>query len=305
MVLIPRLSFPCLTSYIETVELPLRRIGRWGQSADEILRYGGFVGSVVERYKQLHRTMTAARQHIGLLEKSRRSVASGTIITADSLSGSKGRFSRNWHAPPGGLWGTLIVVNTLLPESRQLLPLAVGVACCEAVRRCGLPATIRWINDVLIEGRKVGGFLCESFHGEISQEEYCLLGFGINVNNENFPDELRDLASSLSLNLGAMVKFEDFACSFLASLTWNIGLLYYQEDRLLRQQTTEDENHPLLERWLELSDSVGRRVMYGFDVLSKPQYRAMVRGLDGDGGLRLVLEDGAEIVEHSGEIRYL
>jgi len=249
--------------------------------------------------------MLLAREQITIRERAGASVLSGTTIIADSLSGSRGRFARRWHAPPGGLWGALVVVNTLLPRSFRLLPMAAGVACCEAVHGYCPAAAIRWINDVLIGGRKVGGFLCESFVGERSGEEYCLIGFGINVNNESFPDELRDDAISLSLATGSAVDLGEFGYRFLAALRFNIGLVHFYEEQVLGEHVDEGAEHPLLLRWRELSDSIGRRVIYGFDVLSRPQYRAVVAGVDGEGGLCLTLPDGSRIVEHSGEIRYL
>ena len=63
--------------------------------------------------------------------------------------------------------------------------------------------------------------------------------------------------------------------------------------------------HLLLEQWLKLSDTIGRRVMYGFDVMTAPQYQADVLGLDATGGLILALDDGFVKTELSGEVRYL
>jgi BirA family transcriptional regulator, biotin operon repressor / biotin---[acetyl-CoA-carboxylase] ligase len=303
------ISPACLSTRLQCfrrdVELSSRRRGPLGRTADEIMRYGAFVGSFIEQHESLERAMQHARKRIGVLEREGRSVVSGSTIIAETLTGSRGRFARSWHAPPGGLWGTMVFVNTLLPHSFRLLPLAAGVACCEAVHHYCSTATIRWINDVLIEGRKVAGFLCESFVGERSGEDYCLVGFGINVNNEIFPPELRDHATSLSLSGAGSIDLGEFACRFLAALSFNIGLLYYHEGRLLRQDADAAAEHPLLVRWRELTDSIGRRVLYGFDVMSRPQYRAVVTGIADDGGLCLTLEDGSRIVEHSGEIRYL
>ncbi len=283
----------------------MRKRGPWEAAAEDALRYGRFVGSVIEQHERLGRTMDHARTLIAKQEASGRSVSSGTIIIADTVTNSRGRFSRDWHAPPGGLWGTVILVNTLLPPSFRLLPFTVGIACCEALRRIGLQADIRWVNDVLIGGRKVAGFLCESFISDRFHEEYCLLGFGINVNNTLFPEELRDYATSVSLEQGATADLDAFARTFFAALSFHVGLLVWYESRLLAEAVDESQLHPLLHSFLQLTDTVGRPVVYGFDVLAKPQYRAVVVGLTGDGGLRMVLEDGREIVEHSGEIRYL
>lgn len=297
-----------LKSYLKQNELPAR-LERWQEDqARLILGYGAFVGSVIVHHQTLDRTMPHARAHIEAQEEKGVSVVNGTVFLADSLSGSKGRFARVWHAPPGGLWGSIIYISTLLPKYRMLAPLAVGVACCEAMRANGAnDASIRWINDVLIGDRKVGGFLAENFSGPISGEDYCLLGFGINLNNEGFPDYLDQIATSLSLETGRTIDQERFTTCFLAKLSWNIGLLYWWEARELgRLYEDEDKSeHPLISSWKELSDTLGRRVLFGFDVQTEPQYEAVVKGITNDGGLRLELADGTETIEHSGEIRYL
>ena len=117
-----------LRQFILDHELPLRRRTN-GDRAATILQYGAFVGSVTEHHPSLERAMDRARAHIATMEEGNRSVASGTVIIADSLSGSRGRFARSWFAPVGGLWGCLIHANSLLPESRRFLSLATGVAC--------------------------------------------------------------------------------------------------------------------------------------------------------------------------------
>ena len=166
---------------------------------------------------------------------------------------------------------------------------------------------IRWINDVLIDGRKVGGFLAESFTGAVSREEYCLLGFGINLNNAAFPEELSATAVALGDHLGRTIDLDEFTCCFLAKLCWNIGLLYHHEAVALHDEPVHEQgvDHPLIRRWRELSDSIGKEERYGFDVMLHPQYQARVIDITGDGGLRLILDNGEEVVEHSGEIRYV
>lgn len=304
-----QLSSERLAAFIERVEVPARTGAGWaGPEARRILQYGAFAGSVIEQHQSLERTMVHARDHINRHEQQGRSVANGTLFTAATLTGSKGRFTRGWHAPAGGLWGCLVYISTLLPRYRLLAPLAVGVSCCEAVRASGAPdAVIRWINDVLINGFKVAGFLAENFTGPVSGEDYCLLGFGINVNNRDFPPELEQSATSLVLQAGQRVDLERFAYCFLAKLNWNLGLLYWQEQLELERfsDSGDEQDHPLIASWRELSDSIGRRVVFGFDVVTTPQYRATVRSINNDGGLRLLLEDGTEVVEYSGEIRYL
>jgi BirA family transcriptional regulator, biotin operon repressor / biotin---[acetyl-CoA-carboxylase] ligase len=290
--------------YVLDHELPLRR---WtdGNRAATILRYGAFVGSVIEHHTSLPRAMDRARAHIVNLEEGNRSVAGGTVVIADTLSSSRGRFDRSWHAPAGGLWGCLIHANTLLPESRRFLSLAAGVACCEAVREAGAEdARLRWVNDVLIGGKKAAGFLIQGFSGHL--EDYDLIGFGINVNNQSFPGELHNTATSLAEAVGHPVDLHCFAVMFLAKLTWNLGLLYFEEARNLRGDgfSGSQGGHLLLERWKELSDTIGKNVVFGQNVFEDPVFEATVTGLRDDGGLMLRLDDGSSLTLQSGEIRY-
>ncbi len=287
-------------------ELPFRRPTM--ADAETVLRYGAFVGSILEHHTYLERTMDYARTAIDATENEDRSVSSGTIVIAERLSHSRGRFSRSWHAPNGGLWGCLIHANTLLPASRRLLSLAVGVACCEAVREEGADkAYLRWVNDVLINNKKVAGFLIQGYSGPRRHDDYDLIGFGINLNNRSFPEELKTTATSLAHELCRPVDLHHFTLNFLAKLSWNLGLLYFEEARELRGEAFSGRNgdHKVLECWKDLSNTIGRRVVYGMDVFEAPLYQATVLDILNDGALLLQLDDGTCTTVQSGEIRYL
>ena len=303
-----------LQEYLWKHELPNRQQNPRLPSPEKIIRYGAIIGSVIQCHSSMGRAMEQARQHIINLEEAGGSAASGTVILADTLMHSKGRFARTWHAPPGGLWGCLILADTFMPRARTLLPLALGVACCEAVRDLGAKkACVRWVNDVLVSGQKIGGFLVEGFRSPRYGEEYHLLGFGININNNCFPENLADMAVSLSHTLGNPVNLHDFTLSFLAKMTWNIGLLCYEEEQDLHRDCSWQDSgdsegqksHLLLEQWKNLSDTLGRRVLYGYDIQKNPQYEATVTGIRPDGAIVMRLDDGNQIIEHSGELQYL
>ncbi len=274
----------------------------------EIIRYGAFVGSVIENHDQLPRAMDHARNLIDSAAESGRTIASGTVVLADEMSKCKGRFSRSWHAPRGGVWGCMIFANTLLPQWRSFIPLTAGVACCEAVREISeVPCFLRWVNDVLVGGKKLAGFLVETYTDPIHKEEFALIGFGINVNNTLFPEELEGSATSLRRILERDLDLTEFTTIFLARLAFNFGVLYYEEARELKGEgfSGKQGRHLLLDRWLDLSDTLGKQVVYGFDVMTAPQYQAEVMGLDPSGGLILRFADGSVKTEYSGEIRYL
>ncbi len=301
------LSSAVLDDYFFSVELPARL--REGNKADcdAIARYGAIVGSEIRVYPSLDRTMDRARSYITAREQKGLSVASGSLILASTLNHSKGRFQRSWHAPPGGIWGCLILADTFLALFRNILPLIPGIACCEAAMQEGVSgAAVRWVNDVLIQGKKQAGFLIEGFSSPVHHEQYHLLGFGLNVNNSVFPEDLQESATSLSLVCGHSLDLCSFALSFFAKMRWYTGLLFHEEVQWLARGGGDEYQgeHPILKRWKALSDTPGKRVRFGYDVMQSPQYEAVVTGLSSDGGLVLRHDDGSVSIEHSGEIRY-
>ncbi|MFZ5775004.1 MAG: biotin--[acetyl-CoA-carboxylase] ligase [Thermodesulfobacteriota bacterium] len=289
-------------------EAQVRAADRPAEEVSRILRYGAVVGSRIERFERQGRCMEHARQLIRQHEQAGRSFPSGLVLIAGELTAGKGRFDRAWHAPQGGLWLVLVLVNTLLPEHSRFYPMAAGIACCETARQFGVAAHLKWVNDLHVSGRKLAGVLVETERGACSGEEYVLIGIGINVNNTAFPPELAGLAISMRQLLGADLELDGFAARLLAKLAWNTGLLHHAEAECLARagMDTDPSPHPLLARWLELSDSIGRRVRFGFDVQRSPRYEAVVEGVDADGGLILRLaQDDSLVTEHAGEIVYL
>jgi BirA family biotin operon repressor/biotin-[acetyl-CoA-carboxylase] ligase len=298
-------------------EIPLRRKAFTHDTVNEVFRYGGVVGSVIEQHSRISRGAEWARQLILAAEEKNKSFHSGTVILAGEMIHSKGRFKRYWHAPKGGLWMTLALVNTLLPESSFLLPMAAGVACCEVLRHYGVEAHIKWVNDTLVGNRKIAGILTETFTGPRFGEEYILIGIGINVNNDLFPAELSETAISMKSCLSKEISLQEVIARLLVKLRWNIGLLFYEEAKHLEKHggvaisnKAEPENlpeneHLLLKSYKSLTDIFNRRILFGFDVQENPQFEAKIIGLDNTGGLILEMADSARIVQHSGEIIYL
>ncbi|PLX46948.1 MAG: biotin--[acetyl-CoA-carboxylase] ligase [Desulfobulbaceae bacterium] len=288
-----------LASYIAREEGP-RLAANTPLPAADILRYGAIVGCHIEAHASLPRAMDEMRRRIVAAGRRQQSLASGSVIIADTLTGSKGRFRRVWHAPPGGLWLVVALFNQWLPATAQLLPLAAGLAACETVRHFGLEAEVKWVNDVLVNGRKVCGILCETFCCPLSREEYILVGVGLNVNNSRFPADLAPLATSMKSAAGRHFDRGEVALDLLSKLRWNVGLLTYEEEE------RHSDHDIFMESYRALSTRCGRMVSFGFNVQEQPQYQARVKAIADDGALVLELEqDGVERVEHAGEIIYL
>jgi BirA family biotin operon repressor/biotin-[acetyl-CoA-carboxylase] ligase len=311
------LSLARIEQFIREEEIGQRNQSFPLETVLAVFRYGATVGSAIQRHDKLERAMVHAKSLIREHEESDRSFPSGLVITANELTDGRGRFRRYWHAPFGGLWMTVVLVNTLLPASSALYSLAPGVAACETIREDIPGARLKWINDVHVGGRKICGILVETMRGA-SGEEYILLGIGINVNNEQFPKELADLAVSYKQLLDLETDVNRLAVRFLAKLSWNIGLLHYEEEQILAEHGRDALNDParlaevlggsdhlLVKRWRELSDTVGRRVRFGHNVQEQAQFEALVKGINADASLLLELEDGSTVTENSGEIVYL
>ncbi|MDZ7641376.1 MAG: biotin--[acetyl-CoA-carboxylase] ligase [Desulfurivibrio sp.] len=276
---------------------------------EEVLAYGAVVGSRVEFCGRLPSCLDYARTLIRDDEAAGRSFASGRVLIASELEAGRGRFARPWHAPAGGLWLTMVLVNTLLPQHARFYPLAAGVAVAETLRSFGIPAHLKWVNDILVNGRKIAGMLLETDHGLVRREEYVLLGIGLNVNNGDFPPDLQELAVSMRQVVGRKLDLKQVAARLLVKLRWQLGLLHYIEARQLAAEGDSGEppaDHPLLASWRELSDCLGRRVLFGFNVQQQPQYEAVVEDIDPAGGLVMrLVADGRRVIEYAGEIQYL
>jgi BirA family transcriptional regulator, biotin operon repressor / biotin---[acetyl-CoA-carboxylase] ligase len=113
----------------------------------------------------------------------------GTLVTAAEQTAGRGRQGRTWSAPAG----QALLFSLVLRDPPRLLPLAAGIAVAE---EAGSEASIKWPNDVLLDGRKVAGILVEGR----PQERWSVLGIGVNVAVElpELPPELRDRAGSLA-----------------------------------------------------------------------------------------------------------
>ena len=126
--------------------------------------------------------------------------AEGTIVVAEEQDSGKGRLDRNFYSPRGkGIWFSVILRPKFLPHDAPKFTLMAAVAVAEAMARFNLKAQIKWPNDIMFDGRKLVGILTE-ITGELARINYMVIGIGINVNmsRADFPEELQNVAASLS-----------------------------------------------------------------------------------------------------------
>jgi BirA family biotin operon repressor/biotin-[acetyl-CoA-carboxylase] ligase len=139
----------------------------------------------------------------------------GAVVTADAQTAGRGRLRRPWHSPPGeSLYFSTVLRPSLEPALLPPITLAAGVATAEAISRFGVSPRLKWPNDLLVAtpdgDRKVAGILTEMASSG-ARVEHLIVGIGVNLNVQEFPDELLAIASSLRLAGGAPVDRARFA----------------------------------------------------------------------------------------------
>ena len=146
----------------------------------------------------------------------------GDVFTADFQTAGRGRLDHVWKSCAGKnlMMSAVVDVSGLEPERVATFPLVVGLSVCEAVERMGqsLQALLKWPNDVLVGGRKLAGILCERFGDSV------IAGVGVNVGEREFPSDIADRATSLSLLLpaGAVPAVDEVRDAVLERLAANL-----------------------------------------------------------------------------------
>lgn len=125
----------------------------------------------------------------------------GTVIISDAQTSGKGRYGRSFYSPPGsGIYMSLILRAEFLElPTLTLITAATAVAVCRAIESVtGKDTKIKWVNDIVLNNKKISGILTEAISDfESGSIDWIVIGIGINVNTIEFPDELNNIAGSL------------------------------------------------------------------------------------------------------------
>jgi len=129
--------------------------------------------------------------------------AEGAVVLAEEQTAGRGRAGRTWHSErAAGVYLTLLLRPKLAPVQAPLLTMMAGLSAHTAVEAVtGLAVDLKWPNDLIIRGKKAGGILTE-MHAEPGQVRFVIVGIGLNVNQERFPGELANVATSLRQETG-------------------------------------------------------------------------------------------------------
>ncbi|WP_040228385.1 biotin--[acetyl-CoA-carboxylase] ligase [Bhargavaea cecembensis] len=204
----------------------------------------------------------------------------GTVVIADEQTSGKGRLARPWDSAAGkGIWMSVILKPDIPPHRAPQFTLIAAVAVSNAIREeAGVEALIKWPNDLLIGNRKVTGILTE-LQADPDRVQAIIIGIGINVNQEpgDFPEELKDIATSVRIHAGREISRARLAASVLRHL----GRL---SDLYLTEGFSE-----IRRMWEERAVTIGRRVKA---VMVRETVYGTAIGITDDGVLEVRLDDG-------------
>ena len=149
----------------------------------------------------------------------------GTLYVAESQSAGRGRRGRRWESPEGeSIYMSLLLRPEFPPVKAPMLTLVMALAVARALReRTGVDVQIKWPNDLVVQGRKICRILTE-MSTEMTWINYVVIGIGINVNQNEFPEELKDCASSLKMETGRR-----FRRSHLIAAVMEHFEMYYEQ----------------------------------------------------------------------------
>lgn len=217
----------------------------------------------------------------------------GAVVLAEYQATGRGRHGRSWTADKGQNLLFSVVLRPRLEADRwSLITVAAGVAVAETVEAFVRPhrATIKWPNDVLLEGRKTCGILLESSLSTPDPDTVVVLGIGLNVNQTDFPDALADTATSLRLTTGRAVPRAPLLSRLLGALERRYDAVQS------RRPSGEAVRRVFQERLAALGEETTLRLT-GTD----QTVTGTVKGITPEGALRLETAEGLRTM-HAGEV---
>lgn len=222
-----------------------------------------------------------------LKELAKEGAKAGTVIIANKQSAGRGRLGRSFFSPEGtGIYMSILIRPEIELQKSVRITSMAAVAVARAIERVsGIETKIKWVNDIFLNGKKVCGILTESGISTITGTlEYAVLGIGINVGTIQFPEELKDIATSICNECSHTVTRNELIVEILKELEY-----WY----------------PSLQDGSFLKESRKRSLLLGKDILivgnGEKNYEAKALDLDDMGHLWIEKEGKKEML-HSGEV---
>lgn len=212
----------------------------------------------------------------------------GTLVVAGRQLEGRGRRGRVWHSPDeSGIWMSLLLRPSIQPEKASMLTLVAAMAVYDALSSRMEGCAIKWPNDIVVHGRKVCGILTE-MSAEMNRVHDVIVGIGVNVNTEVFPEEISEVAASIYTESGRYYS----RCEIICDILRGFEKYYEQFIRTADLSVIAPEyNQRLVNR--------GRRV---FIEERNRRFEGTAEGIDPEGSLLVRRDNGILETIISGEV---
>ncbi len=214
---------------------------------------------------------------------------SDVVVIADVQTKGRGRLKREWHSDRGGLWMSIL----LRPKNignLQYLTFIAAVSVAKSIKKItNLDAKIKWPNDLHYKKRKMCGILTEGIFGKTN---YVSVGIGLNVNQDNFPSEVKNIATSLNI-----IRKNKFDINKIAK---NVLREFYA---LYNNLYKQDKLNQIKKIWKRYCDTIGKNVIV---ITKNKKFKGRAVGIDENCSLLLKTKNNQiiKIIEGDIKVRY-
>ena len=213
----------------------------------------------------------------------------GTLAVADMQTAGRGRRGRTLESPPGSsIYMSILLRPDIIPGAAPMLTLVMACSVAEGISDCeNVDVRIKWPNDVIAGGKKLVGILTE-MSTQIDYINHVTIGVGINVNMTEFPENIRDTATSLRLETGHKVRRAPLIAAIMKRFEENYAVFLKTQDM-----------SGLMEKYSGMLINLDRDVLV---LGAEDSYKAHALGIDRQGELIVRREDGMEEKIYAGEV---
>jgi len=216
----------------------------------------------------------------------------GSAVIAVTQKGGKGRLGRKWHSPEGrNIYTSIVLRPKMAPMEVQSITLMAAVAVADTIAHfIGEAPNVKWPNDILVKGRKISGILTE-MKTDTDSVDFIILGIGMNVNMaaDDFPEDIRKIASSIEIQKGKKVSLSEVTSSLYSSIE-----KWYEV-------FTSKGSEEVFKKWNEYFESSGKEVKVTAQN-EQDSFSGLCLGIDERGALQVRDKDGNTRTVIAGDV---